>query len=78
MPTCSTSSALVTQGLSKQQIADRAQPTIDSVKTYLRSASRKIGIQTGTQAVLWGVANGFQPDTQRMIDPSLRIRPRSS
>lgn len=67
--------ALITQGLSNQQIADRAYLSINSVKTYIRSAYRKIGVERRTQAALWGVANGFQPDTQRMIDPALRVRP---
>lgn len=68
--------ALITQGLSNQQIADRAYLSINSVKTYIRSAYRKIGVQTRTQAVLWGVANHFQPDTESLIDPALRVRPK--
>ena len=36
--------ALITQGLSNQEIADRAFLTINSVKTYIRSAYRKIGV----------------------------------
>jgi len=45
------------------------------VKTYVRSAYRKIGVTTRTQAVLWGLSNGFNPDTERIIDPALRRRP---
>jgi DNA-binding NarL/FixJ family response regulator len=67
--------ALITQGLSNQEIADRAYLSINSVKTYIRSAYRKIGIDRRTKAVLWGVAHGFQPDTERTIDPALRLRP---
>ena len=37
--------ALITQGLSNQDIADRAYLSINSVKTYIRSAYRKIGVQ---------------------------------
>jgi DNA-binding NarL/FixJ family response regulator len=70
--------ALITQGLSNQQIADRAYLSINSVKTYIRSAYRKIGVEKRTQAVLWGVANGFLPDTERTIDPLLRLRPTSA
>jgi DNA-binding NarL/FixJ family response regulator len=69
--------ALITQGLSNQEIADRAYLSINSVKTYIRSAYHKIGVERRTQAVLWGVANGFQPDTERTIDPVLRLRQRS-
>lgn len=66
---------LITQGLSNQEIADRAYLSINSVKTYIRSAYRKIGVDRRTKAVLWGVANGFEPDHQRIIDPALRVRP---
>ncbi len=67
--------ALITQGLSNQEIADRAYLSINSVKTYIRSAYRKIGVQRRTQAVVWGMGHGFQPDTERTIDPALRLRP---
>jgi DNA-binding NarL/FixJ family response regulator len=58
-----------------QEIADRAYLSINSVKTYIRSGYRKIGVQRRTQAVLWGVSHGFQPDTERTIDPALLLRP---
>ena len=61
--------ALITQGLSNQEIADRAYVSINSVKTYIRSAYRKIGVERRTQAVLWGMGHGFRPDTLRNIDP---------
>ena len=67
--------ALITQGLSNQAIADRAYLSINSVKTYVRIAYRKIGVQSRAQAVLWGVRNGFEPDTLRTVDGSLLVRP---
>ena len=67
--------ALITQGLSNQEIADRAYLSINSVKTYIRSAYRKMHVSTRSQAVLWGVENGFRPDTLRTIDPALLLRP---
>ena len=67
--------ALITQGLSNQEIADRAYLSINSVKTYIRSAYRKIGVAKRPQAVLWGVRNGFEPDPERSIDSALRFRP---
>lgn len=67
--------ALITQGLSNQEIADRAYLSINSVKTYIRSAYRKIGVQRRTQAVLWGISHDFQPDMERKVDPSLMVRP---
>ena len=67
--------ALITQGLSNQEIADRVYLSINSVKTYIRTAYRRIGVTSRTQAVLWGIDNGFKPDTLRTIDPALLIRP---
>ena len=57
--------ALITRGLSNQEIAERAHVSMNSIKSYIRSAYRKIGVERRTQAVLWAVANGFQPDTER-------------
>jgi NarL family two-component system response regulator LiaR len=67
--------ALITQGLSNQAIAERAYLSINSIKTYIRTAYRKIGVTSRTQAVLWGVDNGFKPDTLRTVDPALLTRP---
>jgi two-component system, NarL family, response regulator LiaR len=67
--------ALITQGLSNQDIAERAFISINSVKSYIRSAYRKIEVTTRTQAVLWAVDNGFKPDTLRTVDPALLVRP---
>jgi len=66
--------ALITQGLSNEQIARRIFLSINSVKTYIRSAYRKIGVTGRSQAVLWGVDNGFRPDTLRSINPALLVR----
>jgi NarL family two-component system response regulator LiaR len=68
--------ALITQGLSNQEIADRAFLSINSIKTYIRSAYRKMQVTSRSQAVLWGVEHGFQPDTLRAVDPALLVRPR--
>jgi NarL family two-component system response regulator LiaR len=68
--------ALITQGLTNHEIAARAFLSINSVKTYIRSAYRKIEVERRSQAVLWCVANGFQPDTLRTVDPALATRPR--
>jgi len=66
--------ALITQGLSNQEIADRAFLSINSVKTYIRTSYRKMGVGSRSQAVLWGVKHGFEPDTLRTIDPTLVLR----
>ena len=67
--------ALITHGLSNQQIADRAFLGINTIKTHIRTAYRKIGVSTRAQAVLWGVRNGFEPDILRTLDPALLARP---
>ncbi|MFC7496758.1 MULTISPECIES: response regulator transcription factor [unclassified Nocardioides] len=53
--------ALIAEGLSNQQIADRVYISINSVKTYIRSAYRKIGVSSRAQAVAWGLRNGVLP-----------------
>ena len=70
--------ALVTQGLSNQDVADRIFLSINTVKTYIRSAYRKMGVTTRSQAVLWGVDHGFKPDSLRTVDPALLVRPRAT
>ena len=67
--------ALITQGLSNQDIAERVFLSPNTVKTYIRSAYRKIGVERRTQAVLWGVENGFKPDNLRTVDRALLVRP---
>ena len=59
--------ALIAQGLSNQEIADRAYISINSVKTYIRTAYRKIGVERRTQALLWATRNGFVPARKRFV-----------
>ena len=61
--------ALITQGLSNQDIAQRTHLSINSVKTYIRHAYRKIGVDSRSKAVLWGIDHGFRPDTVRVRHP---------
>jgi two-component system, NarL family, response regulator LiaR len=60
--------ALITQGLSNQEIADQCYLSINSVKTYIRTAYRKMDVSRRSQAVLWGIQHGFEPDTSRKIE----------
>jgi two-component system, NarL family, response regulator LiaR len=55
--------ALIARGLSNQEIADRAYLSINSVKTYIRSAYRKIEVTSRSQAVLWALAHGLAVPT---------------
>ncbi len=57
--------ALITQGLSNAEIAVQASLSINSVKSYIRSSYRKMGVTSRTNAVLWGLEHGFVPDRMR-------------
>jgi DNA-binding NarL/FixJ family response regulator len=63
--------ALITQGLSNQEIADQTYLSINSVKTYIRTAYRKIQVTRRSQAVAWGLRHGFEPDRLRSVDTTL-------
>jgi DNA-binding NarL/FixJ family response regulator len=58
--------ALITQGKSNAEVAETAFLSPNSVKSYIRSTYRKIGVKSRTQAVLWGVEHGFTPDHHRI------------
>src|SRR6478735_568739 len=58
--------ALITQGLSNADVAAHTYLSPNTVKSYIRSVYRKIGAQSRTQAVLWGVNHGFVPDHRRI------------
>src|SRR5215207_3317531 len=58
--------ALITQGYSNADIAATTFLSINSVKSYIRSTYRKIGVISRTQAVLWGIEHGFRPDHHRI------------
>ncbi len=58
--------SLIVQGLSNEQVADRAFLSINTVKSYIRTSYRKMGVDTRSRAVLWGVDHGFRPDHVRL------------
>ena len=58
--------ALITQGMSNVEVADLTYLSPNTVKSYIRNLYRKIDVSSRTQAVLWGVANGFSPDQRRI------------
>jgi NarL family two-component system response regulator LiaR len=65
--------ALITQGLTNQEIAARSYLSINSVKTYVRTGYRKIGVTRRAQAVVWGMQHGFGPDRVRSLDPEAAL-----
>jgi DNA-binding NarL/FixJ family response regulator len=58
--------ALITQGRTNSEIGAITYLSINSIKTHIRSAYRKIGATSRTQAVLWGIEHGFRPDHRRI------------
>lgn len=53
--------ALVTQGLTNSEIGGQLYLSINSVKTYIRAAYRKIEVTRRAQAVAWGMEHGLAP-----------------
>jgi DNA-binding NarL/FixJ family response regulator len=58
--------ALITQGKSNAEVAAMTYLSPNTVKSYIRTIYRKINVASRTQAVLWGVRNGFTPDHHRI------------
>jgi DNA-binding NarL/FixJ family response regulator len=50
---------LIAQGVTNHDIAGTLFLSINSVKTYIRSTYRKIGVANRAQAVAWALQNGF-------------------
>lgn len=61
--------SLITAGLSNADIATRTSLSPNSIKSYVRSGYRRIGVTTRSQAVLWGISHGMgisQPEQARL------------
>ncbi len=54
----------IVRGRSNRAIADECGLSINSVKSYIRSAYRKMDVVSRTQAVVWGVQHGFPLDPE--------------
>lgn len=50
---------LITQGYSNQEIAESLYLGMNSVKTYIRGAYRKIGATRRSHAIIWGFQQGL-------------------
>ena len=61
--------ALVSQGLSNEEIAEALFLSINSIKSYIRIAYRKIGVTRRSQAVAWGLQRGLDHHTARLPEP---------
>jgi DNA-binding NarL/FixJ family response regulator len=58
--------ALITQGKSNAEVAALTYLSPNTIKSYIRTLYRKIGVSSRTQAVLWGIDHGFAPDHHRI------------
>lgn len=58
--------ALVTQAKSNAEIAKVTYLSLNTVKTYLRNAFRKIGVKSRTEAAIWGLGHGFGVEGHRI------------
>jgi two-component system, NarL family, response regulator LiaR len=63
--------SLITQGYSNNDIVDTTMLSINSIKSYIRSAYRKIGVTSRSRAILWGIDHGFQPDRVQLTGNQL-------
>ncbi len=57
---------MIVQGHTNQEIAERCDLSINSVKRYIRTAYRKIKVERRSQAVRWGMENGMLPAQERV------------
>jgi DNA-binding NarL/FixJ family response regulator len=64
---------LIAAGLSNHDIANTTGLSINSVKSYIRGAYRKIHVTTRSQAVLWALRHGcvHEPSTSLVAPPPL-------
>ena len=59
---------LIAGGRSNAEIAETLFVSINSVKTYIRGAYRKIGVERRAQAVLWAEQHGLVEASRRFED----------
>lgn len=51
--------ALIVKGYSNVEIAELTYLSVNTVKSYIRAAYRKVGVISRVQAVAWGIRNGY-------------------
>ncbi|MQW74895.1 DNA-binding response regulator [Nocardioides sp. dk4132] len=51
---------MICRGLTNEEIAARSFLSINTIKTYIRTAYRKIGATSRPQAILWGIDHGLR------------------
>ncbi|MDO9458127.1 response regulator transcription factor [Nocardioides sp.] len=54
---------LIARGLSNHEIAEATSLSINSIKSFIRSAYRKIGVEKRSHAIQWALDRGYGPAT---------------
>ena len=60
---------LIAAGYSNEQIGQQLVVGTNSVKTYIRTAYKGMGVRSRTQAVLWAMRHGIVPAPVPLADP---------
>ncbi len=71
---------LIVAGMSNREISDELVLSVNSVKTYIRTAYRKMGVARRTQAMRWALDHGigFHPGYPRRLTRCREFSTRSS
>lgn len=65
--------ALITQGLSNKDIADKLVVSVNTLKSHIRQAYRKIEVTTRSQAVSWAITHGFAPPDENSVESGASV-----
>lgn len=65
--------ALITQGLSNKEIAAKLVLSVNTLKSHIRQAYRKIEVTTRSQAVSWAITHGFAPPDQNSVESGASV-----
>ena len=60
---------LIATGVSNRQIAATLYVSINTVKSYVRTAYRRIGVDSRSQAVIWAMHQGLGPQPEGAAPP---------
>ncbi|MER6973543.1 response regulator transcription factor [Nocardioides sp. NPDC000445] len=68
--------ALITQGLSNKEIAAKLVVSVNTLKSHIRQAYRKIEVTTRSQAVSWAITHGFAPPDENSMESGASVAAR--
>lgn len=54
--------SLIVSAMSNREVANHLSLSLNSVKSYIRSIYRKIGVSSRSEAVSWAIQHGFRAD----------------